>query len=352
MYDSNRNGSLQEELEEIFNGCNLDDDCDIIARKLSPYKERIRRTLDEGNHADTVSLFLRILETLADHFVKDEHYCYFDDMYSPDYVCLDMMKAILKKAEEDPFPEAEWKRLEAGMEKIAATKAWKDYGVPLALDLWKRHEREKTVGLPFRAFTVKVGKILQNAHEKYALGRIMVCAFCILGIIFLCWYCKQCNIVQTHEFDLSWDDSDSLLLSDIQIKLEYPQSGQKDFNLEMLCMIKGYRMSKRKEKYFLRDGHLLDDVVGRVKLSVKSHITDGELSNTTLLVLPPDTCGMKDKSVHLQKMILNERTYTELFFTNSGDQDFPEQMELRSSYQGDFFSRFFILSPFNLQKVY
>lgn len=78
---------LKAKIEAIFNENNIDDDCDTIASLLSPYRNNVSTLLSKGNYAEAVTVLLEVLESLTYHFVKDEHYNYFDDMYSPDYVC-------------------------------------------------------------------------------------------------------------------------------------------------------------------------------------------------------------------------------------------------------------------------
>ena len=51
--------------------------------------------MSKGNHRKAFETFLEILESLSYHFVKDEHFCYFDDMYCPDYTCSDILKSII-----------------------------------------------------------------------------------------------------------------------------------------------------------------------------------------------------------------------------------------------------------------
>ena len=70
--------------------------------------------------------------------MEDEHYNYFDDMYSPDYVCQDMMEAIISSIKNGNFPAAELQRLKDGMEKLKHTEAYEDYGVPFALNIWEK----------------------------------------------------------------------------------------------------------------------------------------------------------------------------------------------------------------------
>ena len=96
----------------------------------------------QGKYADAVTVLLEALESLTYHFVKDEHYNYFDDMYSPDYVCQDMMEAIVAAIKNGNFPGEGLLRLKGGMEKLMRTEAYGDYGSPFALDLWEKFERQ------------------------------------------------------------------------------------------------------------------------------------------------------------------------------------------------------------------
>ena len=133
---------LKAEIEAVFSKCNIDEDCDTIARLLSPYREAVNESLSQGNYAEAVTILLEVFESLTYHFVEDEHYDYFDDMYSPDYVCQDMMQAVISSIKSGKFPNAELQRLKGGMEKLMQIEAYEDYGSPFALDVWKRFERQ------------------------------------------------------------------------------------------------------------------------------------------------------------------------------------------------------------------
>lgn len=129
---------LKAKIEAIFSERNIDDDCDAIASLLSSYREAVRESLSQGNYAEAVTILLEVLESLTYHFVEDEHYNYFDDMYSPDYVCQDMMEAIINAIKSGNFPDEELQQLKKGMEKLKHTEAFEDYGVPYALDIWMK----------------------------------------------------------------------------------------------------------------------------------------------------------------------------------------------------------------------
>ena len=132
---------LKAKIETVFNKRNIDEDCDTIARLLSPYREVVRELLIQGNYAKAVTILLEVLESLTYHFVEDEHYNYFDDMYSPDYVCQDMIEAIINGIKNGNFPVAELQRLKDGLEKLKHTEAYEDYGVPYVLDVWEKFQR-------------------------------------------------------------------------------------------------------------------------------------------------------------------------------------------------------------------
>lgn len=132
---------LKAEIESIFNESNIDEDCDTIARLLSPYRKTVRESLSQGNYAEAVTILLEVFESLTYHFVEDEHYSYFDDMYSPGYVCQDMMEAITSSIKSGNFSAAELQRLKNGLGKLMQTEAYENYGVPYALDLWEKSEK-------------------------------------------------------------------------------------------------------------------------------------------------------------------------------------------------------------------
>ena len=101
--------------------------------------------LSQGNFVKAVTVLLEVLESLTYHFVEDEHYDYFDDMYSPDYVCQDMMEAVVSSIKNGNFSDVELQRLKDGLEKLKHTEAYEDYGVPYALNVWEKFERLNSI---------------------------------------------------------------------------------------------------------------------------------------------------------------------------------------------------------------
>lgn len=50
--------------------------------------EFIKEVLDAGLYKYGMTMYLQVLKSMCKHFVEDEHYCYFDEMYSPECAML------------------------------------------------------------------------------------------------------------------------------------------------------------------------------------------------------------------------------------------------------------------------
>ena len=129
---------LKEEIEKVFNPCNIDMDCNTIDDLLTPYKRQVKTLLDKGETDEAITIFLEILESLSYHFVNDEHYTYFDDMYCPDYTCNDMMRYFIEKINGGTISDQAKQRLSAEIDKISKMEAYQGYGSPFCLSLWER----------------------------------------------------------------------------------------------------------------------------------------------------------------------------------------------------------------------
>ena len=129
---------LKEEIEKVFNPCNIDMDCNTIDDLLTPYKRQVKTLLDKGETDEAITIFLEILESLSYHFVKDEHYTNFEDMYCPDYNCNDMMRYFIEKINGGTISDQAKQRLSEEIEKISNMEAYQDYGTPFCISLWER----------------------------------------------------------------------------------------------------------------------------------------------------------------------------------------------------------------------
>ena len=79
-------------------------------------------------YADAVEIFLQLVDSMCYHFVADEHWNYFDDLYSPAYGadwCWKQIRGYL-----DKFPEELFDELEEGLIALSETEAFQDYCCP------------------------------------------------------------------------------------------------------------------------------------------------------------------------------------------------------------------------------
>ena len=90
----------------------------------------IKEALDAGLYKQTVTMYLQLLKSMCKHFVEDEHYCYFDDMYSPEYT----MKWVYEAIQEYDIDAESQTLLDDGHKEILQSECYEDYCVPSYID--------------------------------------------------------------------------------------------------------------------------------------------------------------------------------------------------------------------------
>lgn len=117
---------LNNQYEAIFSSDNIDSDCDRIAHEVDVVGESIKKMLEVGMYKQAVKMYLQLLKSMTKHFVEDEHWCYFDDWYSPDFSMKQIYDVIMKY---DIDVEAA-SLLKAGHDEIQKTECYDNYGCP------------------------------------------------------------------------------------------------------------------------------------------------------------------------------------------------------------------------------
>ena len=114
----------------IFNRRNIGWDCDQIWHLMLEENKRIERLAEQGDYQEAALRFMQMAKSMCRHFVEDEHYNYFDDMYSPEYAIDDLIDlfAGLDKAGKLPVETKEY--LEKTWQEIKETECYQDYGLP------------------------------------------------------------------------------------------------------------------------------------------------------------------------------------------------------------------------------
>lgn len=130
---------LNSSIEKIFSVKNIDQDCDLIAELMTPFQSQISSALSSGDNVPAIELFLQLLASTAVHFVEDEHWCYFDDYYSPDYLCMTVFDSFKEAINAGKFPREEVKMLRDDLLEIASLEAVQDYGYP-GVERWLKNE--------------------------------------------------------------------------------------------------------------------------------------------------------------------------------------------------------------------
>lgn len=121
---------IPEFIEEIFKANLPDEDCNAIASGMEGIGVNIHELLDAGCHEQAAALFMQLAIALAEHFITEEHWCYFDDCYSPNDV-LDMLaKDFNEIMGQRRFSEPAISILSTGMQTLEGMEAVHEYGYP------------------------------------------------------------------------------------------------------------------------------------------------------------------------------------------------------------------------------
>ena len=121
---------LNEDYEtRIFAGRNVDWDCTTIWHLMLQENERIEALANGGDYQTAALRFMQLIKSMCRHFICDEHYCYFDDMYSPEYAIDDLIDFFNGLAEEGKLPEETKEFLKKAWQEIMETECHQSYGM-------------------------------------------------------------------------------------------------------------------------------------------------------------------------------------------------------------------------------
>ena len=88
----------------IFNRRNIGWDCDQIWHLMLEENKRIERIAEQGDYQEAALRFMQMTKSMCRHFVEDEHYNYFDDMYSPEYAIDDLIDLFVGLDKDGKLP--------------------------------------------------------------------------------------------------------------------------------------------------------------------------------------------------------------------------------------------------------
>ena len=143
--------------EEIFIPRNLDWECDRIGQLLFGYGEKfIEPALKDGMYSLAVKWYLQMLDSLTFHYIQDEHWTYYDDLYFPDQAVHYIWEQFFLHIRMGKLTEEYLKALEEGLALIEQTEAYQNYGIPS--------------GIPFKNL---IGNVIPIFGNEDALERML-----------------------------------------------------------------------------------------------------------------------------------------------------------------------------------
>jgi hypothetical protein len=123
--------SINPEYEQnIFNGRWIGIDGDLLNFLLIPETERIEKLLDDGEQMTAATLAMQLVKSLCIHFVEDEHWCYFDDLYSPEFTISHMLDRFNAAYDAGKLSLEVTEYLHTAWQEIMQMESRTGYGIP------------------------------------------------------------------------------------------------------------------------------------------------------------------------------------------------------------------------------
>ena len=117
--------------EDVFIPRNRDWECETVGQLLFEYGEKfIEPALSDGMYSLAVKRYLQMLDSLTVHFVEDEHWTYFDDLYVPNHAVSHIWEQFVSHIRSGKLAGEDLNTLQNGLSLIAQTEAYQNYGIP------------------------------------------------------------------------------------------------------------------------------------------------------------------------------------------------------------------------------
>jgi hypothetical protein len=116
---------------DIFNVDFIGEDGDLLDFKISPEVDRITAMLSHRDEQSQAALLtMQLIKSLCRNFIIDEHYCYFDDVYLPDYTIGDLIKKLNEMYKNNELSPDVISYLHQAWQEILQTECKSSYGMP------------------------------------------------------------------------------------------------------------------------------------------------------------------------------------------------------------------------------
>lgn len=113
----------------IFNRRHVTWEFTVIDIQVSSECDWIRALAEKGDHMSAATHFLQLTKSMCKHFIEDEHYNYFDDMYAPEYTIQGLVDYFNRLITQGKLSEDEKDYLHKGWAEIQTYEACTEYGL-------------------------------------------------------------------------------------------------------------------------------------------------------------------------------------------------------------------------------
>ena len=121
---------LNEDYEtKIFARSIVGWECDLISFLMHDENERIKALANRGEYQEAALRFMQLAKSMCRHFISDEHYCYFDDLYSPEYAIGYLVDFFNELANEGKLPDETKEYLKKAWQEIMESECHQSYGM-------------------------------------------------------------------------------------------------------------------------------------------------------------------------------------------------------------------------------
>ena len=104
-------------------------DCDFIAVLMESEERKIHELCENKKFAEAALKLMQLTKSMCRHFVSDEHFNYFDDLYAPEYVVNDLVRYFNDLIHRGIIPDDVKSFLKSASVEIMTSEAAREYGV-------------------------------------------------------------------------------------------------------------------------------------------------------------------------------------------------------------------------------
>lgn len=103
----------------------------LFEKLLDGFAEKfILSAIEDVEYSIAVDYYLQMLDSICVHFILEEHWCWFDDFYSPDYSVLHIWEAFILHIRSGALTGEVMAELETGLHWIKQSEDYQNYGIP------------------------------------------------------------------------------------------------------------------------------------------------------------------------------------------------------------------------------